>query len=128
MNYETVKYFNNEDHEASRYDDSLRGFQEASLKTQTSLSMLNAGQNAIFSVGLTGIMALAAADIGEKDGKRWKEGGRDGGGTKGERLRSGRNSTGRERWCTIDNATRDGRVDPCSSWQQSAGTNQAIDC
>lgn len=65
INYETVKYFNNEAHEASRYDDSLRGFQKASLKTQTSLSLLNFGQNAIFSVGLTGIMALAAADIGE---------------------------------------------------------------
>lgn len=65
VNYETVKYFNNEAHEASRYDDSLKGFQEASLKTQTSLSMLNMGQNVIFSVGLTGIMALAAADIGE---------------------------------------------------------------
>lgn len=74
VNYETVKYFNNEAHEASRYDDSLKGFQEASLKTQTSLSMLNMGQNVIFSVGLTGIMALAAADIGEKEG-----GGREGG-------------------------------------------------
>lgn len=65
VNYETVKYFNNEAHEASRYDDSLRGFQKASLKTQTSLSALNFGQSAIFSVGLTGIMALAASDIGE---------------------------------------------------------------
>ncbi|CAM9790759.1 unnamed protein product, partial [Hapterophycus canaliculatus] len=65
MNYETVKYFSNEAHEASRYDESLKGFQQASLKTQTSLSMLNVGQNAIFSVGLTGIMALAAADIGK---------------------------------------------------------------
>lgn len=65
VNYETVKYFSNEAHEASRYDESLKGFQQASLKTQTSLSMLNMGQNVIFSVGLTGIMALAAADIGE---------------------------------------------------------------
>lgn len=68
VNYETVKYFSNEAHEASRYDESLKGFQQASLKTQTSLSMLNMGQNVIFSVGLTGIMALAAADIGEWDG------------------------------------------------------------
>ncbi|CAN0446039.1 unnamed protein product, partial [Laminaria digitata] len=63
VNYETVKYFNNEAHEASRYDESLKGFQHASNKTQTSLSLLNFGQSAIFSVGLTGIMALAAADI-----------------------------------------------------------------
>lgn len=69
VNYETVKYFNNEAHEASRYDDSLRGFQEASLKTQTSLSLLNFGQSAIFSAGLTAIMGLAAADIGER--RRW---------------------------------------------------------
>lgn len=65
VNYETVKYFNNESHEASRYDDSLKGFQQASLKTQTSLSLLNFGQVAIFSTGLTGIMAFAAADISE---------------------------------------------------------------
>ncbi|CAN0216583.1 unnamed protein product, partial [Ectocarpus fasciculatus] len=63
VNYETVKYFNNEDHEATRYDESLKGFQEASVKTQTSLSMLNVGQHVIFSTGLTGIMALAACDI-----------------------------------------------------------------
>ena len=64
VNYETVKYFNNEAHEASRYDDSLKGFQKAALKTQTSLSLLNFGQVAIFSIGLTGIMGLAAVDIG----------------------------------------------------------------
>ncbi|CAN0235131.1 unnamed protein product, partial [Ectocarpus sp. 13 AM-2016] len=63
VNYETVKYFNNEAHEASRYDESLKGFQEASVKTQTSLSMLNVGQHVIFSTGLTAIMALAASDI-----------------------------------------------------------------
>ncbi|CAM9878675.1 unnamed protein product [Ascophyllum nodosum] len=63
VNYETVKYFNNEAHEASRYDDSLKGFQKAALKTQTSLSLLNFGQVAIFSIGLTGIMGLAAVDI-----------------------------------------------------------------
>lgn len=65
MNYETVKYFNNEDHEALRYDDSLRGYQEASLKTLTSLSFLNAGQNAIFSVGLTAMMLMAGQGVAE---------------------------------------------------------------
>lgn len=63
MNYETVKYFNNEEHEANRYDASLEGYQQAALKTQTSLSLLNAGQNAIFSVGLTAIMYMASQGI-----------------------------------------------------------------
>ncbi len=90
VNFETVKYFNNEAHEASRYDDSLKGFQEASLKTQTSLSMLNVGQNAIFSVGLTGIMALAAADIGTRERRRGAgSGGRWAGGGGVERGREG---------------------------------------
>lgn len=63
MNYETVKYFNNETHEANRYDESLKGYQQAALKTQTSLSLLNAGQNGIFSIGLTAIMYMATKDI-----------------------------------------------------------------
>lgn len=63
MNYETVKYFNNEEHETKRYDDSLKGYQKAALKTQTSLAMLNAGQNGIFSVGLTAIMYMACEGI-----------------------------------------------------------------
>lgn len=63
MNYETVKYFNNEKHELEKYDTSLKGYQEASLKTQTSLSLLNAGQNAIFSAGLTAMMLMAGQGI-----------------------------------------------------------------
>jgi ATP-binding cassette subfamily B (MDR/TAP) protein 7 len=63
MNYETVKYFNNEGHESARYDESLLGYQKAALKTQTSLSLLNAGQNGIFSVGLTAIMYMASQGI-----------------------------------------------------------------
>ena len=63
INYETVKLFGNEQHEAARYDTSLRGFQKASIKTQTSLSSLNFGQNAIFSVGLGSIMYLTTLDI-----------------------------------------------------------------
>ncbi|KAL0591774.1 hypothetical protein ABG067_000917 [Albugo candida] len=65
MNYETVKYFNNEMHEAKQYDSSLQGYQKAALKTQTSLSLLNAGQNGIFSIGLTAIMYMATRDIME---------------------------------------------------------------
>eukprot|EP00624_Nannochloropsis_granulata_P007638 evm.model.NODE_8867_length_8510_cov_34.368744.2 len=63
LNYETVKYFGNEEHEADRYDLSLREYQKSGLKTQTSLSLLNAGQNAIFSLGLSSIMILTALDI-----------------------------------------------------------------
>lgn len=63
INYETVKLFGNERHEADRYNQSLVGYQNASIATQTSLSWLNFGQNAIFSVGLTGIMYMAAGDI-----------------------------------------------------------------
>lgn len=63
INYETVKLFCNEKHEANRYDVSLRGFQEASIKTQTSLSLLNFGQNAIFSCGLTAMMYMTAQSI-----------------------------------------------------------------
>ncbi|TDH73332.1 hypothetical protein CCR75_009446 [Bremia lactucae] len=63
INYETVKYFSNEEHEAARYDKLLQGYQKAALKTQTSLAMLNAGQNGIFSVGLTAIMYMACEGI-----------------------------------------------------------------
>lgn len=63
INYETVKLFSNERHEADRYETSLKGFQKASIKTQSSLSALNFGQNCIFSVGLGSIMYLTTQDI-----------------------------------------------------------------
>ena len=63
INYETVKLFSNERHEAERYDRNLKGFQAASILTQQSLSALNFGQNAIFSVGLTAIMYLTTQSI-----------------------------------------------------------------
>lgn len=63
INYETVKYFNNERYEARRYDGVLKKYEEASLKTSTSLAMLNFGQNAIFSIALSAIMLMAANDI-----------------------------------------------------------------
>ncbi|XP_012278205.1 ATP-binding cassette sub-family B member 7, mitochondrial [Orussus abietinus] len=63
INYETVKYFNNEKFEAERYDQSLKKYEAASLKTSTSLAMLNFGQQAIFSGALSLIMILAARDI-----------------------------------------------------------------
>ena len=63
INYETVKYFNNEEFEANRYDKALAEYEIASLKTTTSLALLNWGQNAIFSTGLTAIMLLASQGI-----------------------------------------------------------------
>lgn len=63
INFETVKYFNNEKHEARRYDELLKQYQMASLKTTTSLAALNFGQQAIFSGALTWIMMLSAEQI-----------------------------------------------------------------
>uniref|UniRef100_A0AAQ6ARR9 Iron-sulfur clusters transporter ABCB7, mitochondrial n=1 Tax=Amphiprion ocellaris TaxID=80972 RepID=A0AAQ6ARR9_AMPOC len=63
LNYETVKYFNNEKYEAQRYDGFLKIYEASSLKTTSTLAMLNFGQSAIFSVGLTGIMLLASKGI-----------------------------------------------------------------
>ena len=63
INYETVKYFNNEDYEAAQYDTSLRKYEAASLKTTTTLAFLNFGQNVIFSAALSAIMIMASRDI-----------------------------------------------------------------
>ncbi|MDZ4741575.1 MAG: ABC transporter ATP-binding protein/permease [Alphaproteobacteria bacterium] len=63
LNYETVKYFNNEGHEANRYDSAMVRYADASEKSQMSLSVLNAGQAAIITVGLVAVMCLAAYHI-----------------------------------------------------------------
>ncbi|XP_022704054.1 ATP-binding cassette sub-family B member 7, mitochondrial-like isoform X2 [Varroa jacobsoni] len=63
MNYETVKYFNNEKYEVQQYDAILGDYEKASLKTTTSLAALNFGQNAIFSASLATIMYLACNEI-----------------------------------------------------------------
>ncbi|XP_070693417.1 iron-sulfur clusters transporter ABCB7, mitochondrial [Pempheris klunzingeri] len=63
LNYETVKYFNNEKYEAERYDGFLKIYEASSLKTTSSLAFLNFGQSAIFSMGLTGMMLLASKGI-----------------------------------------------------------------
>lgn len=63
INYETVKYFNNEKYEAQQYDNVLKKYEHASLKTSSSLAVLNFGQSAIFSVALSTIMVLAANEI-----------------------------------------------------------------
>jgi len=63
LNFETVKYFNNEEHEVKRYDVSLKGVEQANLKIASSLGMLNFGQNAIFSASLSAAMLLAAQGV-----------------------------------------------------------------
>ncbi len=63
LNFETVKYFGNEEHEARRFDRSMEGYERAAVKTTTSLAILNAGQTAIFTVGLTALMLMAAEGV-----------------------------------------------------------------
>src|SRR6516225_602871 len=63
LNYETVKYFGAEEREAERYDRSMAVYQEASVKSYTSLAVLNAGQAVIFMVALTTCMVMAGLDI-----------------------------------------------------------------
>jgi ATP-binding cassette subfamily B protein len=63
LNYETVKYFGNEDYEARRYDESLAGWEQAAARNRRSLSTLNAGQALIIAAGLTAMMWLAAARV-----------------------------------------------------------------
>jgi ATP-binding cassette, subfamily B, heavy metal transporter len=67
LNYETVKYFSSEQREASRYDQSMERYERASVKTYTSLAVLNTGQAIIFTVGLTATMLMCA--IGIRSGK-----------------------------------------------------------
>ncbi|HWD29340.1 MAG TPA: ABC transporter ATP-binding protein/permease [Rhizomicrobium sp.] len=63
LNYETVKYFNNEVHETERFDVSMAKYSRASIQAQISLSVLNTGQAIIMALGLGAVMALAAYDI-----------------------------------------------------------------
>ena len=63
LNYETVKLFNNEQHEGRTFESTLSKYQTSALQAQSSLSLLNFGQSAIFTVGLTTIMYLTAKDV-----------------------------------------------------------------
>ncbi|MEA2896032.1 MAG: ATP-binding cassette, subfamily heavy metal transporter [Bradyrhizobium sp.] len=67
LNYETVKYFSAEQREATRYDRSMERYERASVKTYTSLALLNTGQAIIFTAGLTATMLMCA--IGVRGGK-----------------------------------------------------------
>jgi ABC-type transport system involved in Fe-S cluster assembly fused permease/ATPase subunit len=63
LNYETVKYFGAEGREATRYDRSMQRYEQASVKTYTSLALLNTGQAAIFTAGLTATMMMCALGV-----------------------------------------------------------------
>jgi ATP-binding cassette subfamily B protein len=63
LNYETVKYFGNEDYEAARFDDSLARYERAAVTSKSSLSLLNIGQALIVGVGLTSVMIMAASGV-----------------------------------------------------------------
>ena len=63
LNYETVKYFGNEAHEARRFDEALARYESAAVKSRTSLSLLNVGQAFLIAIGVTLIMLLAADGV-----------------------------------------------------------------
>jgi ATP-binding cassette subfamily B protein len=63
LNFETVKYFGNEEHEAARFDRSLERYEKAAVRTWISLAILNAGQAVAFSIGLAAIMIMTALDV-----------------------------------------------------------------
>jgi len=63
LNYETVKYFSAEQREAERYDRAMARYEDASVRAYTSLAVLNAGQAAIFTLGLAAAMVLCAFEI-----------------------------------------------------------------
>jgi ATP-binding cassette subfamily B protein len=65
LNFETVKYFGNEEHEGERFDAALRRYEEAAVKSNTSLAMLNIGQGAVIAVGLTAMMWMAADGVAQ---------------------------------------------------------------
>jgi ABC-type transport system involved in Fe-S cluster assembly fused permease/ATPase subunit len=63
LNYETVKYFCNEEHETRRFDSSLRRYEDAAVRSKTTLSLVNIGQGFIIATGLTLVMMMAGYDI-----------------------------------------------------------------
>lgn len=63
INFETVKYFGNEQYEAIRYDDNLKKYAQAAVKSQKSLALLNFGQQTIIGIGLICILGLASSGV-----------------------------------------------------------------
>jgi ATP-binding cassette, subfamily B, heavy metal transporter len=66
INYETVKYFGNEDYEAKRYDEGLQKYEQAAVRSQTSLSFLNSGQSLIIAAAVTAILWRATQGVIDK--------------------------------------------------------------
>ena len=65
LNYETVKYFNNEEFEARRYDENLKSYEHAAVKSEASLGLLNSGQSLIIAAAVTALMLLAAEGVAD---------------------------------------------------------------
>lgn len=63
INFETVKYFGNEQYEALRYDENLKNYAQAAVKSQKSLAILNFGQQTIIGIGLICILGLASSGV-----------------------------------------------------------------
>jgi ATP-binding cassette subfamily B protein len=67
LNFETVKYFSNEAHEANRFDEAMARYQKAAVTSQTTLSLLNIGQGVIIASGLIVVMLMAANGVVERE-------------------------------------------------------------
>jgi ATP-binding cassette subfamily B protein len=67
LNFETVKYFGSETREANRYDEAMAGYEKAALKTSYTLAFLNFGQALLITLGLIGVMVLAAYGVQRGD-------------------------------------------------------------
>ena len=65
INYETVKYFGNEQYEADRFDEHMEKWESSAVQNQTSLATLNAGQSGIIAIGVTALMLLASYEVVE---------------------------------------------------------------
>ncbi|MDX1489183.1 MAG: ABC transporter transmembrane domain-containing protein, partial [Acidiferrobacterales bacterium] len=65
LNFETVKYFGNEDHEANRYDQSMQRYERAAVKSLTTLSLLNVGQGVIIATGMTILLLLSGFKVAD---------------------------------------------------------------
>jgi ABC-type transport system involved in Fe-S cluster assembly fused permease/ATPase subunit len=65
LNYETVKYFGNEEHEADRFDRSRQRYERAAVRSKATLSMLNIGQGAVIAIGLVAVMIMAGQGVVE---------------------------------------------------------------
>ena len=65
LNFETVKYFGNEEHESNRFDSALKRYEDAAIRSGTSLALLNIGQGAVISAGVTILMIMAGYGVVE---------------------------------------------------------------